>query len=166
MPPARSVRLDRARHVPSFAGRALAAPAAMSYFLLAHALSVLLDLTWLGRRADHVKDIEILLLRQQLRILQHKQPCLPRSSRWDKLTLLVLMRKLTTLTNSARATWPGCTPVRTGDIAQMAPRTRSSKMDLQEDCPAGTAHHQLGSRSADSATGKGEPDLGLWQAGG
>ena len=64
---------------------------------------MLLDLLWLGRRAHQAKDIEILLLRQQLRILQRNQPRAPRLDRWEKLTLLVLVSKLTTLTTSARA---------------------------------------------------------------
>ncbi len=74
----------------------------MIFFLLAHVWSVLLDLIWVTRRAEQAKDIELLLLRQQLRVLQRKQPRPPRISRWEKLTLVVLARKLTTMTNSAR----------------------------------------------------------------
>ena len=44
----------------------------MTCYLLAHIVSLLFDLIWLGRRADQDKDVEILLLRQQLRILQPK----------------------------------------------------------------------------------------------
>jgi len=79
-----------------------ATPAGMICFLFSQALSVLLDLMCLGRRADHDKDLEILLLRQQLRMLQRKQPHTPRISRWEKLMLLVLAGKLTTLTSSTR----------------------------------------------------------------
>ncbi|HSH79765.1 MAG TPA: hypothetical protein VLA19_14670 [Herpetosiphonaceae bacterium] len=75
----------------------------MLYFLLAQAFSLLLDLIWLGRRTDIDKDAEILLLRQQLRILQRKWPHPPRIARWEKLTLVVLVRKLTALTTSARS---------------------------------------------------------------
>ncbi len=75
----------------------------MIFYLLAHPWSVLLDLIWLRHRVDHDKDIEILLLRQQLRILQRKQPHPPRISHWEKLTVVVLARKLTTMTNRARA---------------------------------------------------------------
>ncbi len=75
----------------------------MLFLLLAQAFSLLLDLIWLGRRAEQDKDLEILLLRQQLRILQRKQPCAPRISRWEKLTLVILARKLTGLTNHGRA---------------------------------------------------------------
>ena len=75
----------------------------MLFFLLAHAFSLLLDLIWLGRRAEPDKEIEILLLRQQLRILHRKHPHAPRISRWQKLTLVVLAGKLTTMTSSGRA---------------------------------------------------------------
>ncbi len=75
----------------------------MIFFLLTHVFSLLLDLMWLSRRAEQDKDLEILLLRQQLRILQRKQSRSPRVSRWEKLTLLVLANKRTEMTNSARA---------------------------------------------------------------
>ncbi len=75
----------------------------MIYFVLAQAFSLLLDLIGLNRRAKHDKDVEILLLRQQLRILQRKHPHPPRLSRWEKLTLVVLAGKLTALTTRARA---------------------------------------------------------------
>ena len=75
----------------------------MLFFLLAHAFSLLLDLLSLAHRAEHDKDVEILLLRQQLRILQRKHHQAPRISRWEKLTLVVLAGKLAGLTNLARA---------------------------------------------------------------
>ena len=74
----------------------------MLFFLLSHAFSLLLDLIWLCHRANHDKDLEILLLRQQLRILQRKQPRAPHISRWEKLTLVVFAGKLTGLTTGAR----------------------------------------------------------------
>ena len=80
-----------------------ATPVGMMFFLLAHAFSLLRDLIWLRHRTDHDKDVEILLLRQQLRILQRKQPHAPRISRGEKLIFVVLGGKLTSMTNSARA---------------------------------------------------------------
>jgi hypothetical protein len=74
-----------------------------AFLFIAHVFSLLLDLIWVGRRVEHGKDVEILLLRQQLRILQRKQPRLPRISRWEKLTLVVLARKLTARMTSARS---------------------------------------------------------------
>ncbi len=75
----------------------------MMILLLARAFSLVLDLIWLNRRADHDKDVEILLVRQQLRILQRKQPQPPRISRWEKLTMVVLAGKLTELTTRSRS---------------------------------------------------------------
>lgn len=75
----------------------------MLYFLLAQAFSLLLDLIWVGHRATQVKDVEILLLRQQLRILQRKQPRVRRISPWEKLTLLVLAGKITAMSTKSRA---------------------------------------------------------------
>ena len=54
----------------------------MLFFLLAQACSLLLDLIWVGRRAAQDKDVEILLLRQQLRMLQRNQPRPPRGTFW------------------------------------------------------------------------------------
>ena len=51
-----------------------ATPPAMLFLLLAHAFSLLLDVIWMAHRSEHDKDVEILLLRQQLRILQRPHP--------------------------------------------------------------------------------------------
>jgi putative transposase len=75
----------------------------MIFFLLAHVFSMLLDLVMRRKRSNHDKDVEILLLRQQLHILQRAQSRAPRISRWEKLTLLVLARRLTAMTNGTRA---------------------------------------------------------------
>ncbi len=74
----------------------------MRCFLVAYAFSLLLDLIGLGRQTDYDKDVEILLLRQQLRTLQRKYPHPPRISRWQKRTLVILARNLTKLTNRGR----------------------------------------------------------------
>ena len=79
-----------------------ATPPDMLFFLLAHAFSLLLDVIWMAHRSEHDKDVEILLLRQQLRILQRPHPHTPRISRWQKRTLVVLVGNLTGLTNGAR----------------------------------------------------------------
>ena len=75
----------------------------MVFFLLAQAFSLLLDLIWVGRRGDDDKGLEIVLLRQQLRILQRKQPSVLRISRSEKRALVVLARKLMGPTTGARA---------------------------------------------------------------
>jgi putative transposase len=74
----------------------------MIYFLLAHCLAFLLDVIAIAGRSDREKDLEILLLRQQLRMLQRKHPHPPRLSRWEKLGLAVLAAKLRALSSGAR----------------------------------------------------------------
>jgi putative transposase len=67
----------------------------MIYLLIAQLVSLLLDLFTISRRSEHQKDLQILLLRHQLRILQRQHPRKPTVSRWDKLALAVLVAKLT-----------------------------------------------------------------------
>src|SRR5258707_4090587 len=59
--------------------------------------SILAKLFWLGldvlgvfRQSERQQAVEVILLRQQLRILERKQGRPPRISRWEKLTLAVL----------------------------------------------------------------------------
>jgi putative transposase len=66
----------------------------MIFALLARLFSVLLDLLSLLVRSDREKDLEILLLRQQLRILQRTQARPPRLSWWEKLPLTIIAAKL------------------------------------------------------------------------
>ncbi len=89
----------------------------MIVFLVTHVFSLLLDLICLRGLAGADKDVESLLLRQQLRILQRKQPHPPRISRWEKLTLVVLAGKLTTLTSRAREVNVVSLPARTTKVS-------------------------------------------------
>jgi putative transposase len=75
----------------------------MIYFLLTYILAFLLDLIGTVSRSDPEKDLEILFLRQQLRILRRKHPHPPRLSRWEKLGLAVLAAKLTAVRRGAHA---------------------------------------------------------------
>jgi putative transposase len=74
----------------------------MFYLLLAQIVSLLLDLCAVNRRSERHKDLQILLLRQQLHILQRHHPKQPRLSRWEKLTLAVLAGKLIGFGSSAK----------------------------------------------------------------
>jgi hypothetical protein len=69
----------------------------MLFFVIASVLSWVIDLATLRWRPDRAKDLEILLLRRQLAILQHAQPRPPRLTRWEKLGLAVLMSKVRAL---------------------------------------------------------------------
>jgi hypothetical protein len=66
----------------------------MFWFALCHIFSCLVDLFTVRRLTAAQKDIQILLLRQQVRVLQHKA-CQPkRFSRLEKTLLTVLVTKL------------------------------------------------------------------------
>lgn len=66
----------------------------MAGFILAQMFSIRLMLLRLGRTSDKEKDLEILILRQQLNILQRQldKPITP--NRAEKLTLAVLSANL------------------------------------------------------------------------
>jgi hypothetical protein len=71
--------------------------------------SVVAQLFWLGldvlgvlRQSERETAVEVLLLRQQLRILERKQGRPPRVSRWEKLTLAVLAARLKSGTAKGR----------------------------------------------------------------
>jgi hypothetical protein len=74
----------------------------MLYPVLAQLLSLLFDLFTIRYRSDQPKDLEILLLRQQLRILQRPHPTAPRLSSWEKLGLAVLAAKFVGLGRGAK----------------------------------------------------------------
>lgn len=59
-------------------------------FVLVQLRRLLLDMLATPRLSNQQKDLEILLLRHQLRILQHKLPRSPRIPVWDKGVLVVL----------------------------------------------------------------------------
>jgi hypothetical protein len=75
----------------------------MVWFVLAEIFTLLLDVLALRGQSEHEKDIEILLLRQQLRIVERKQrrPC--RLSRGEKLGLAVLTARLKAVTTGGRS---------------------------------------------------------------
>ncbi len=73
----------------------------MVFFVIAHLCTFFLDLIATILASDRHKDLELLLLRQQLRILQRKQSHSPRISCWEKLTLAVLAAKLEKLQSRA-----------------------------------------------------------------
>jgi len=80
----------------------------MFFSVLAQLVGLLLDLGRLLMRTDQSKEVEILLLRRQLAILQRTQVrplCL---TRWDRLSLAVLVNRLTRLGGSARTRLDAC----------------------------------------------------------
>jgi transposase InsO family protein len=75
----------------------------MTFTVVAHLFSALLDLLSLFARSEREKDLEILLLRQQLRILQRTRPRPPRLSWWEKVPLAMLASKLVQKATNSRA---------------------------------------------------------------
>src|SRR5215216_6987697 len=59
------------------------------------------------RHADRDKDLQILLLQHQVRLLQ-RQRSQPRLTRWEKLTFAVLTSKLAHLTAGPRSRLDHC----------------------------------------------------------
>ena len=75
----------------------------MVFFVLATLLSWCIDLGTLRFQSDRNKELEILLLRRQLAILQRTQQRPPRLSRWEKVGLAVLKSKLRSLPTESRS---------------------------------------------------------------
>jgi len=68
----------------------------MPFLVLQVVFSFLLDLAHVLTRSDRAKDVELLLLRQQLRLYE-RQAKQPRPSRWKKVALASLAAKLPAL---------------------------------------------------------------------
>lgn len=71
----------------------------MGWFILAHIFSTMLMFMHIGRLSEQEKDLEILLLRHQLSILERKCYKPVRLTRAEKLTLAVLATRLKQTTN-------------------------------------------------------------------
>ena len=70
--------------------------------MLGHFVTFLVDLIVGTRRGDHEKELQILVLRQQVRLLQRQRPCPPRLTRAERLTLAVFTAALARLTAGTR----------------------------------------------------------------
>ena len=66
----------------------------MGWFILKHIFSTLLAIVNVRRLSDQEKDLENLILRQLLSILQRKQKHPVKPNKIEKLTLAVLTNKL------------------------------------------------------------------------
>src|SRR5215208_3848973 len=68
-------------------------------FLVLHVVfSFVLDLAHVLRHSDHDKDVELVLLRQQLRLYERKAKQ-PRPSRWEQVALASLAARLPDLSH-------------------------------------------------------------------
>jgi hypothetical protein len=71
----------------------------MTWFLIAHIFATLLELIGIGRLSEREKDLEILILRHQLDILERRQKTPIKPNRAEKLTLAILTNKLKLISN-------------------------------------------------------------------
>ena len=71
----------------------------MGWFILVHVFTTLMSIVSIGRLSEKEKDLEILVLRQQLAILQRKCHKPVKPNRAEKLTLAILAAKLNKLPN-------------------------------------------------------------------
>src|SRR5436190_21492630 len=67
----------------------------MIWFVLMHLARLIVDLRGGAHGETEEKDLQIALLRHQVRLLQRRLPRPPRLSRWEKLTLAALTARLT-----------------------------------------------------------------------
>lgn len=72
------------------------------WFMLARTFTILMDLALTTRRSADAKDLEIAILRHQLRLVQRRHPP-ARLARWERLTLAVLVTRLAGLAAGGRA---------------------------------------------------------------
>ena len=70
----------------------------MGWFILSQIFSVLVTIVSIGRLSEQDRDLEIIILRQQLAILQRKQDKPIKPNRVEKMTLAVLTTKLKAVT--------------------------------------------------------------------
>jgi len=71
----------------------------MAWFIITHVFTTLLELVGIGRLSEREKDLEILILRHQLDILERKQKTPIKPNNTEKMTLAVLTNKLKQITN-------------------------------------------------------------------
>lgn len=71
----------------------------MVWFVVMQVFSTLLEWVRVGRKTEQEKDLEILLLRKQLAIMERKRDKPLRVSRAEKLILAVLTTKLKSITH-------------------------------------------------------------------
>ena len=71
----------------------------MVWFIITFIFSTLLEFIGIGRLSEREKDLEILILRHQLDILERRQKTPINPNQVEKMTLAVLTYKLKRITN-------------------------------------------------------------------
>jgi hypothetical protein len=118
----------------------------MFFFVLASLLSWLVDLATLRLRSARDKELEILLLRRQLAVLQRAQARPVRPTRWEKLGLAVLAGKVRSLPAEARSRVRGAS----SSSARRPPCAGTGSWSAARG-PSAVAGHRTGRRSPPSS---------------
>jgi putative transposase len=71
----------------------------MVWFIITHIFSTLVAFVGIGRLSEREKDLEILILRHQLDIVERKQKTPIKPNKAEKMTLAVLTNKLKQIAN-------------------------------------------------------------------
>ena len=105
----------------------------MMWFVIMQILSTIIECIWLGRKTDREKDLEILLLRRQLDIVDRARDKPLRISRVEKLTLAVLALQLKAVTGWQQSHVPSNDRIAPG-LPPIAPKEEPVKAEV---APAG-----------------------------
>lgn len=70
----------------------------MGWFILAQIFTILISVVRIGRLSEQEKDLEILILRQQLAILKLKQKKSVKTNRTEMMMLTILTAELKAVT--------------------------------------------------------------------
>jgi hypothetical protein len=136
----------------------------LAWFILAKLFSVLITLVGLGRLSETEKDLEILLLQQQISILTRNQDKLIHITKVEKFALAVLVARLKELTHRSTT--------HLGEFIRLfQPKTVIGwhrelvrrKMDICAQTERRKTTAQSRNRKSDPAICQREPPLGLWQ---
>jgi hypothetical protein len=129
----------------------------MVYWIVLHFLQFLFDVLTVSHLSEREKDVQILLLRQQLRIAERKQQRAPRLLRWQKLILALLAGWLQRRGKAGRTKLKSVALI-SADVTQVASGSSSAQMDVQAEGQVGRPRTQHRKRCC--AWLRGDPDWG------
>jgi hypothetical protein len=70
----------------------------MGWYIFTQVITILISIVRIGKTSEQEKDLEILILRQQLAILQRKQEKPVKTNRTEKMMLAILTAKVKAVT--------------------------------------------------------------------
>ena len=136
----------------------------MGWFILANIFSALLTLIRISFRSDPEKDLEILILRQQLHILQRKRNQTVKPDRVDKMILGVFAAKLKLISEKPVASMRAVIRIfQPETVLRWHQELVRLKWTYKCKNKGGRPLIEQELVKPDPVPGKGEPTLGIWQ---